>query len=60
MIMKENMKVFLIALVLGMAVAFFLSFKFSDDVVLAINPQVTYFYVASYNDLEKAKEKQKE
>ena len=58
--MKENMKVFLIALVLGMAVAFFLSFKFSDDVVLAINPQVTYFYVASYNDLEKAEEKQKE
>ena len=60
MIMKENVKVFLIALVLGMAVAFFLSFKFQDDVVLAINPQVTYFYVASYNDSEKAQQKQEE
>lgn len=58
--MKENVKVFLIALVLGMAVAFFLSFKFQDDVVLAINPQVTYFYVASYNDSEKAQQKQEE
>ena len=60
MIMKENVKVFLIALVLGMAVAFFLSFKFQDDVVLAFNPQVTYFYVASYNDPAKSEEKQKE
>ena len=60
MIMKENVKVFLIALVLGMAVAFFLSFKFQDDVAFAINPQVTYFYVASYNDPAKSEEKQKE
>ena len=45
--MKENIKIFVIALIIGMAIAFFLSFKFQDDVALAINPEVTYFYVGS-------------
>ena len=52
--MKENVKIFLIALILGMAIAFFLSFKFKDQVAFAINPTVTYFYVGSYNSLEVA------
>ena len=52
--MKENVKLFLIALVLGMVIAFFLSFKFKDQVAFAINPSVTYFYVGSYNSLEAA------
>lgn len=50
--MKENVKLFLIALILGMAIAFFLSFKFKDQVAFAINPTVTYFYVGSYNSLD--------
>ncbi len=52
--MKENVKLFLIALILGMAIAFFLSFKFKDQVAFAINPTVTYFYVGSYNSLDAA------
>lgn len=52
--MKENVKIFLIALILGMAIAFFLSFKFKDQVAFALNPTVTYFYVGSYNSLEVA------
>ena len=55
--MKENVKIFLIALILGMAVAFFLSFKFQDDVAFAINPKVTLFYVGSYNQIDVAEEK---
>lgn len=55
--MKENVKIFLIALILGMAVAFFLSYKFQDDVAFALNPKVTYFYVGTYNNLDAANEK---
>ncbi len=55
--MKENVKIFLIALILGMAVAFFLSFKFKDQVAFAINPEVTLFYVGSYNNEESAQKK---
>ena len=52
--MKENVKIFLIALVLGMVVAFFLSYKFQDSVAFAINPKVTYFYVGTYNNVDDA------
>ena len=55
--MKDNVKIFLIALILGMAVAFFLSYKFQDDVAFALNPKVTYFYVGTYNNLDVANEK---
>lgn len=55
--MKENVKIFLIALIFGMAIAFFLSFKFQDQVAFAINPKVTYFYTGSYNNLNLAEEK---
>ena len=55
--MKENVKIFLIALILGMAVAFFLSFKFKDQVAFAINPKVTYFYVGTYNNVDDANTK---
>lgn len=55
--MKENVKIFLIALIIGMAVAFFLSYKFSDDVAFAINPKVTYFYVGTYNNVDDANNK---
>ena len=55
--MKENVKIFLVALIIGMTVAFFLSFKFQDEVVFAINPKVTIFYVGTYNDIEVANKK---
>ena len=55
--MKENVKVFLIALIIGMVVAFFLSYKFQDQAVFAINPKVTYFYVGTYNSLDVANTK---
>ena len=55
--MNENVKIFLIALIIGMAVAFFLSYKFSDDVAFAINPKVTYFYVGTYNNVDDANNK---
>lgn len=55
--MKENVKIFLIALILGMVIAFFLSFKFQDQVAFAINPKVTYFYTGSYNSMELAEKK---
>ena len=60
MVMKENVKIFLIALILGMVVAFFLSYKFQDDVAFAINPKVTLFYVGSYNQIDVAEINKKE
>lgn len=55
--MKENVKIFLIALILGMAVAFFLSYKFQDEVAFAFNPEVTYFYIGTYNNMDDASTK---
>ena len=55
--MKQNVKIFMIALVLGMIVAFLISFKFKEPIALAINSKVTYFYVGSYNSLELANSK---
>ena len=52
--MKEHVKVFFIALAIGMVVAFFLSYKFQDDVAFAINPKVTIFYVGTYNNYDDA------
>ncbi len=55
--MKQNIKIFLIALVLGMGIAFLISFKFKEPIALAINRKATYFYVGSYNSLETANTK---
>lgn len=55
--MKENIKVFLIALGIGMVVAFFLSYKFQDNVAFAINSKITIFYVGTYNNYEDAQSK---
>ena len=56
--MKENIKIFLIALILGMAVAFFLSYKFKEPIAFALNPEATILYVASYNNIDTAISKQ--
>ncbi len=55
--MKENIKIFIIALIIGMVVAFFLSYKFRDDIVFALHPEATIFYVASYSDIDLANNK---
>lgn len=59
MLMKENIKIFLIALILGMAVAFFLSYKFKEPIAYALNPEVTILYVGSYNNIDTATSKQR-
>ena len=56
--MKENIKIFLIALILGMAVAFALSYKFKEPIAFALNPEATILYVASYNNIDTAISKQ--
>lgn len=58
--MKQNIKIFLIALIIGMIVAFFISFKFKEPIALALNSKATYFYVGSYNSLELANQKSSE
>lgn len=57
--MKENIKIFLIALILGMAVAFALSYKFREPIAFALNPEATILYVASYNNIDTATSKQR-
>lgn len=56
--MKENIKIFLIALILGMVVAFALSYKFKEPIAFALNPEATILYVASYNNIDTAISKQ--
>ena len=56
--MKENIKIFLIALILGMVVAFALSYKFREPIAFALNPEATILYVASYNNIDTAISKQ--
>ena len=56
--MKENIKIFLIALILGMAVAFALSYKFREPIAFALNQEATILYVASYNNIDTATSKQ--
>lgn len=53
--MKQNVKIFLIALIIGMITAFIICYKFDPAVISnAIEAKITYFYVGSYNDLESA------
>ena len=57
--MKENVKIFLIALVIGMVVAFLISFKYKDDVAFAFQTSATMFCLGTYNDEQIALEKSK-
>lgn len=53
--MKQNVKIFLIALVIGMIAAFFICYKVDPAIISnAIESKVTYFYVGSYNNMEEA------
>lgn len=56
--MKQNMKVFLLALVMGMIVSYLVCVKFDNPLtILALDSKVTYFYVGAYNTLEEATNK---
>ncbi len=57
--MKQNLKLFLIALALGMICAFLICYKFDPAIISnAIESKVTYFCVGSYNNERDAKIKQ--
>ncbi len=56
--MKNNLKVFLIALIGGIGVIYFINYKFPTVITKALAPEATIFYVGAYNDLETALEKQ--
>lgn len=56
--MKHNLKIFCIALLMGMAVAFLYTYKFNDTInSWALGTEATIFYVGSYNNLEEATNK---
>ncbi len=58
--MKENVKVFLIALVIGMIAAFVVCYKFDNTIFSnALETKVSYFVVGTYNNKEDALEKSK-
>lgn len=53
--MKQNIKLFLIALVIGMLSSYILCTKFDSPLeALALESKITYFYVGSYNNLNEA------
>lgn len=53
--MKNNIKIFLIALVLGMVASYIFCYKFDNTIITkALESKVTYFYVGSYNNEESA------
>lgn len=56
--MKQNVKIFLIALVIGMISTFLVCYKIEPTIISnALETKVTYFYVGSYNDLGSANSK---
>lgn len=56
--MKQNIKIFLIALVLGGIATYLVCYKFDIPIVSnALDSKVTYFYVGSYNNIEEANSK---
>ncbi len=59
--MKQNLKIFLVALVIGMICAFLICYKFDPAIISnALEAKVTYFSVGSYNNEIDAKSKQNE
>ncbi len=57
--MKGNIKIFLIALVIGLVVAYFVNYKFDVPTLsYALAPEATIFYVGAYNDADLASVKQ--
>ena len=56
--MKQNFKVFIVALLIGGIVTYLVAYKFDKRIITeALEPKVTYFYVGSYNNIEAAQNK---
>ncbi len=56
--MKQNVKIFLFALILGIGVAIFINTKFDPTIITkAIDSRVTYLAIGTYNNLEEAQNK---
>lgn len=56
--MKQNIKIFFIALIIGGIATYFVCYKFDTPIISnAISSKVTYFYVGSYNNIEEANNK---
>lgn len=56
--MKQNAKIFLIALGIGFASALLVCYKLEPTIISnALETKVTYFYVGSYNNLNSANSK---
>jgi len=56
--MKNNIKIFLIALIIGMATSYIYCTKFDNTIFTkALESKVTYFFVGSYNNEIEAKNK---
>ena len=56
--MKQNIKIFLIALIIGMVISYVFFYKFDDTLITnAIESKVTYFYIGSYNNIDEANKK---
>lgn len=57
--MKQNAKVFLIALLIGIGASYIFCYKRGDVLISnALNTKATCFYVGTYNNIEEAKNKQ--
>ncbi len=53
--MKQNVKIFLIALIIGGIASYLVCYKFDNTIITnAIDARVTYFYVGAYNTEEAA------
>ncbi len=56
--MKQNLKIFLVALIIGIISSYYCCTKLDTTIFAnALNAHVTYFYLGSYNNLEEANAK---
>ncbi len=56
--MKQNAKIFLFALVLGIGVAIFINTKFDTSIITnAMDARITYLAIGTYNNIEDANNK---
>jgi len=56
--MKQNVKVFLVALLIGIVSCYIFCYKFDNTIITnALESKITYFSVGSYNSLENAANK---
>ena len=54
-LMKQNIKIFLVALLIGGVSTYFFAYKYNNTITgFALSPKVTIFYVGSYNNLNEA------